>query len=70
MFEVRPLIEMPLEGAREKTQIVLLDVRAVVFPDEKILLVYDREGRQHLDRFRSCGVHRLVFGRGNGKEFR
>ena len=60
---------MPLETAAEETDAVLADVRLVALLHEEILLVHDAVVRQHLDRFRPGGVHRLVLGTGQCEKF-
>ena len=60
--QVRTLVEMPLEGTAEETQVVTADIRLVALLDEEVLLVHDAVCRQNLHRLGPCGMHRLIFG--------
>ena len=40
VLQIRSLVEVPLEAAAEKTQVVLADVGTVAFLDEEVLLVH------------------------------
>ena len=69
VFEVRAFVEVPLEAAGKKTHVLLLQVGAVAFPNEPVLLVHDAEVGQHLDGLAPRGVYRLVLLRRDGVEF-
>ena len=60
---------MPFKGTGKETQIILLDVRRIVFFDEPVLFVYDAVIGQHLYRLVPSGMYRFVFGCRNGGQF-
>lgn len=60
---------MPFKGTGKETQIILLDVRRIVFFDEPVLFVYDAVIGQHLYRLVPSGMYRFVFGCRNGEQF-
>lgn len=70
MFLVWSFVEVALKGAGQKAEVVLLNVRLVLLFYEPILFVNDRIVRQHFGRLESCRVHSLVFGGGDGEQFR
>ena len=69
VLQIRSLVEMPLETAAEKTQVILADIGTVAFLDEEVLLVNDAVVRQHLDRLGPCRVYRLILRLCDGEEF-
>ena len=69
MGHIGPLVEMPLEGAVEKTLLVFLDVGPIPLANEPILLMDDRIVRQHLQGFQSGSMNSLVLFRGDGIYF-
>ena len=69
VLQVRTLVEVPLETAAQETEVVLADVRLVALLHEEVLLVHDAVVRQHLDRFRPCGMDGLVLRPREREEF-
>ena len=69
VLEVRAFVEVPLETAGKEAHVFLLQVGAVAFLDEPVLLVHDAEVGQHLDGLAPCGMYRLVFLRRDRVEF-
>ena len=60
---------MPFKGTGKETQIILLDVRCIVFFDEPVLFVYDAVIRQYLDCLVPSGMYRFIFGCRDGEQF-
>ena len=61
---------MPFKGTGKETQIILLDVRRIVFFDEPVLFMNDAVIGQHLYRLVPSGMYRFVFGCRDGEQFR
>src|SRR3712207_3817264 len=70
VVQVGSLIEVSLRRAGEETQPTLCEFTLVLLRDKPILLMHDAVVRQHLDCLMPSRVHRLVFGRGYGKQLR
>ena len=69
MLQVRTLVEVTLKGAREETEVFLLQLRVVALLNEEVLLMHDTVVRQDLDRLRPCRVYRLILRLCDGEEF-
>ena len=68
MFQVRPLVEMPLERARKKTLLPPVVGGHIALLDEAVLLVHDGMRRQHFQGFEPCRMDRLVLGARHGEQ--
>ena len=60
---------MAFKGTGKETQIILLDVRRIVFFDEPVLFMYDAVIRQHIYRLVPSGMYRFILGCRDGEQF-